>query len=77
MLATGSYPTKIPWADVDSPRLLDSTGALDLPAIPKTMLVVGGGYIGLELGSVYAALGTKVSVVEMTPACCPAPTATW
>jgi len=71
VLATGSYPTKIPGLNVDSPRLLDSTGALDLPAIPKTMLVVGGGYIGLELGSVYAALGTKVSVVEMTPTLLP------
>ena len=57
VLATGSYPTRIPGLSVDSPRLLDSTGALDLPAIPKTLLVVGGGYIGLELGSVYAALG--------------------
>ncbi|MBP7775890.1 MAG: dihydrolipoyl dehydrogenase [Acidobacteria bacterium] len=66
VLATGSHPTRIPGLDVDSPRVLDSTGALDLPAIPKTLLVVGGGYIGLELGSVYAALGTKVSVVEMT-----------
>jgi dihydrolipoamide dehydrogenase len=66
VLATGSHPTRIPGLSVDSPRLLDSTGALDLPAIPKTLLVVGGGYIGLELGSVYAALGTKVSVVEMT-----------
>ena len=66
VLATGSSPTRIPALSVDSPRLLDSTGALDLPAIPKTLLVVGGGYIGLELGSVYAALGTKVSVVEMT-----------
>lgn len=66
VLATGSYPTRIPGLNVDSPRLLDSTGALDLPEIPKTLLVVGGGYIGLELGSVYAALGTKVSVVEMT-----------
>jgi NADPH-dependent 2,4-dienoyl-CoA reductase/sulfur reductase-like enzyme len=45
---------------------MDSTGALDLPDVPKTLLVVGGGYIGLELGTVYAALGTKVSVVEMT-----------
>ena len=71
VLATGSYPTKIPGLNLDSPRLLDSTGALDLPAIPKTMLVVGGGYIGLELGSVYAALGTKVSVVEMTPTLLP------
>jgi dihydrolipoamide dehydrogenase len=71
VLATGSYPTRIPGLDVDSPRLLDSTSALDLPAIPKTLLVVGGGYIGLELGSVYAALGTKVSVVEMTPGLLP------
>ncbi len=71
ILATGSTPTKIPSLTVDSPRLLDSTTALDLPEIPKTMLVVGGGYIGLELGSVYAALGTKVSVVEMTPGLLP------
>jgi len=66
ILATGSEPTKIPALSIDSPRVLDSSGALDLPEIPGTMLVVGGGYIGLELGSVYAALGTKVSVVEMT-----------
>ncbi len=66
ILATGSTPTKIPSLSIDSPRVLDSTTALDLPEIPKTMLVIGGGYIGLELGSVYAALGTKVSVVEMT-----------
>ena len=45
---------------------MDSTGALELPDIPQSLLVVGGGYIGLELGSVYAALGTKVTVVEMT-----------
>jgi dihydrolipoamide dehydrogenase len=66
IIATGSYPTRIPGLDVKSDRLMDSTGALDLPEIPKTLLVVGGGYIGLELGSVYAALGTKVTVVEMT-----------
>jgi len=66
IIATGSYPTKIPGLDIKSDRLMDSTGALDLPEIPKTLLVVGGGYIGLELGSVYAALGTKVTVVEMT-----------
>ena len=71
VLATGSHPTKIPSLTIDSPRVLDSTGALDLPEIPKTMLVVGGGYIGLELGSVYAALGTKVSVVEMMPGLLP------
>ncbi len=50
---------------------MDSTAALDLPDIPKSLLVVGGGYIGLELGSVYAALGTKVTVVEMTPGLLP------
>ncbi len=71
VLATGSHPTKIPALSIDSPRVLDSTGALDLPEIPKTLLVIGGGYIGLELGSVYAALGTKVSVVEMTPGLLP------
>ena len=66
ILATGSEPTRIPALSIDSPRVLDSTGALDLPEIPRTLLVIGGGYIGLELGSVYAALGTRVSVVEMT-----------
>src|SRR4030095_11026299 len=71
VLATGSQPTRVGALAVDSPRVLDSTGALDLPEIPETLLVVGGGYIGLELGSVYAALGTKVSVVEMTPGLLP------
>ena len=71
VLATGSHPTKIPALSIESPRVLDSTGALDLPEIPVTLLVIGGGYIGLELGSVYAALGTKVSVVEMTPGLLP------
>lgn len=66
VIATGSRPAQIPSFPNDSPNLLNSTSALDLPEIPKTMLVVGGGYIGLELGTVYAALGTKVSVVEMT-----------
>ena len=66
IIATGSHPTKVPNISIDSPKVLDSTSALDLPDIPKRLLVVGGGYIGLELGSVYAALGSKVSVVEMT-----------
>jgi len=65
IIATGSVIATIPSLAVDSPRLLNSTSALDLPAIPKSLLVIGGGYIGLELGSVYAALGTKVSVVEV------------
>ncbi len=66
IIATGSRPTTIPGWTSKAGRLMDSTSALDLPDIPKSLLVVGGGYIGLELGSVYAALGTKVSVVEMT-----------
>jgi len=66
IIATGSRPSTVPGLSIDSPRVMDSTAALDLPDIPKTLLVVGGGYIGLELGSVYAALGTKVTVVEMT-----------
>ncbi|MGH9375773.1 MAG: dihydrolipoyl dehydrogenase [Terriglobia bacterium] len=66
ILATGSRPAMIPGAPAGSARLLDSTSALDLPSVPKTLLVVGGGYIGLEMGTVYAALGSAVSVVEMT-----------
>ena len=66
IIATGSRPATIPGLSINDPRVMDSTGALDLPEIPKSLLVVGGGYIGLELGSVYAALGSKVTVVEMT-----------
>jgi dihydrolipoamide dehydrogenase len=66
IIATGSRPSTIPGLSIESPRLMDSTGALEIPDIPTSLLVVGGGYIGLELGSVYAALGTKVTVVEMT-----------
>lgn len=66
ILATGSTPAIPPMLKVDDPRIMDSTGALDLPDIPKSLLVVGGGYIGLELGSVYATLGSAVTVVEMT-----------
>ena len=71
ILATGSRPATLPKLSLQSPRVLDSTSALELREIPKTMLVVGGGYIGLELGTVYAALGTKVSVVEMMPSLLP------
>jgi dihydrolipoamide dehydrogenase len=71
IIATGSRPASVPGLSIDDPRVMDSTGGLDLPDIPKTLLVVGGGYIGLELGSVYAALGTKVTVVEMTPGLLP------
>jgi dihydrolipoamide dehydrogenase len=66
IIATGSRPATIPGLRIDSPRVMDSTGALDLPDVPGSLLVVGGGYIGLELGSVYAALGSRVTVVEMT-----------
>ncbi len=65
IIATGSTISTIPSLDIKSKRLLNSTSALDLPEIPNRLLVIGGGYIGLELGSVYASLGTKVSVVEM------------
>jgi dihydrolipoamide dehydrogenase len=71
VLATGSRPAIVPSLKIDSPRMMDSTGALNLEDIPGTLLVVGGGYIGLELGSVYAALGTRVTVVEMLPGLLP------
>src|SRR5688572_3838149 len=71
ILATGSHPTKIPTLSIDSPRMMDSTSGLELPDVPKSLLVIGGGYIGLELGTVYATLGSKVSVVEMTPGLLP------
>ncbi len=66
IIATGSRPSSIPSLKIDSPRVLDSTTALDIQDVPGSLLVIGGGYIGLELGSVYAALGSRVSVVEMT-----------
>jgi dihydrolipoamide dehydrogenase len=66
ILATGSRPATLPDLTISADRVLDSTSALELKSVPKSLLVIGGGYIGLELGSVYAALGTKVSVVEMT-----------
>lgn len=67
IIATGSHPTEVPGLSIDSPRVVDSTGALELPFNPKSLLVIGGGYIGLEMGSVYHALGADVTVVEMTP----------
>ena len=71
ILATGSRPAIVPTLKLDTPRIMDSTGALNLEDIPGTLLVVGGGYIGLELGSVYAALGSRVTVVEMLPGLLP------
>ena len=66
IIAVGSSPTKLPWLDLPTPRVMDSTGALKLEDVPGRLLVVGGGYIGLEMGYVYAALGSKVTVVELT-----------
>ena len=65
ILATGSRPAIIPSLKLDSPRVMDSTSALNVSDIPGSLLVIGGGYIGLELGSVYAALGSAVTVVEL------------
>jgi len=67
IIATGSRPVAVPGLGGESANVWDSTGALQLDNLPKRLLVVGGGYIGLELGSVYAALGSEVSVVEMLP----------
>jgi len=71
VIATGSRPAIVPTLKLDTPRIMDSTGALNLEDIPASLLIVGGGYIGLELGSVYAALGTRVTVVEMLPGLLP------
>lgn len=67
IIATGSKPVIPSSLKLDDPRVMDSTGALRLPDIPKRLLVVGGGYIGLELGTVYHALGSEVTVVEALP----------
>jgi dihydrolipoamide dehydrogenase len=66
ILATGSVPAMPASFDINSPRVMDSTAALDLADVPESLLVIGGGYIGLEMGTVYAQLGSKVSVVELT-----------
>jgi len=68
VLATGSRPVVIPGFDIDQDKILDSTGGLALTDVPERMVVIGGGYIGLELGTVYAKLGSKVTVVEALPA---------
>jgi len=71
IVATGSSPAAVPGFPESSSRVLDSTSALELREIPGRLLVVGGGYIGLELGSVYAALGSRVTIVEMTDSLLP------
>ena len=66
IVATGSQPSALPGLTLRSERIMDSTAALELPDIPDRLLVIGGGYIGLELGTVYATLGSRVTLVEMT-----------
>lgn len=66
IVATGSEPSPLPGVTLTSERVMDSTAALELPEIPERLLVIGGGYIGLELGTVYATLGSRVTLVEMT-----------
>lgn len=70
IIAVGSRPVKLPFLPND-PRIIDSTGALELKEIPKRMLVIGGGIIGMEMATVYEALGSKISVVELTPGLLP------
>ena len=67
IIAVGSRPAVPGFLNIDDGRVMDSTAALNLPDIPGRLLVIGGGYIGLEMGCVYAALGSKVTVVEMLP----------
>lgn len=66
VVATGSRPATLPGLQFESPRVMDSDAALTLPEVPSSLLVIGGGYIGLELGTVYAALGSEVTLVELT-----------
>ena len=68
IIATGSKPSSLPGITIDKKRIITSTEALVLPEVPKHLLIIGGGVIGLELGSVYARLGAKVSVIEYTDA---------
>ena len=64
VIATGSSPTSLPGIEVDEKNIVSSTGALSLPSVPKKLIVIGGGYIGLEMGSVWSRLGSEVTVVE-------------
>lgn len=70
IIAAGSLPVKLPFLP-DDPRIMDSTGALELADIPKRMLVIGGGIIGMEMATVYSALGSSINVVELTDQICP------
>jgi dihydrolipoamide dehydrogenase len=66
IVATGSRPSGLPGVELRHERVMDSTAALELPDVPERLLVIGGGYIGLEMGTVYATLGSRVTLVEMT-----------
>ncbi len=67
IIATGSVPVSLPGIEIDEKVIVSSTGALKLEQVPKKMVVVGGGYIGLEMGSVYHAMGSEITVVELMP----------
>ncbi|OBY88513.1 MULTISPECIES: dihydrolipoyl dehydrogenase [Pseudomonas] len=71
IIATGSEPSPLPGVDVDNKRILDSTGALSIPEVPKHLVVIGAGVIGLELGSVWRRLGAEVTVIEYLDRICP------
>lgn len=71
IIATGSVPIELPFLKFDEERILSNIGALKIPAVPKHLIVIGGGVIGLELGSVWRRLGAKVTVVELLPAILP------
>ena len=71
LLATGSVPVELPFLKFDHERIIDSTGALSIPEVPEHLVVVGGGVIGLELGSVWLRLGAKVTVLEAMPTILP------
>ena len=72
ILATGSEPIALPFLPFDEKKVLSSTGALALPSVPKKLLVVGAGVIGVELGSVYQRLGSEVVFIEFLDRICPA-----
>ncbi|RZT75771.1 dihydrolipoamide dehydrogenase [Azospira oryzae] len=71
IIAAGSQPVALPFMPEDDPRVIDSTGALELRSVPKKMLVIGGGIIGLEMATVYSALGARITVVELGPGLMP------
>ncbi len=71
IIATGSVPTELPFLKFDEERVLSNTGALKIPEVPKHLIVIGGGVVGLELGSVWRRLGAKVTVIEYAPTILP------